>query len=77
MLAFYLNTQILIKKLIFIARFGKDKIALFLACASILGGKNSLAAVKPGLVREAVISSKKMSNLTRGFTIGSLILGSG
>lgn len=32
------------------ARFGKDKIALFLACASILGGKTSLAAVKPNSV---------------------------
>ena len=59
------------------ARFGKDKIALFLACASILGGKTSLAAVKPNSVGGAVNSSKKMSSLAKGFTIGGLLLGAG
>ena len=28
-----------LKELVYIAKLGKDKIALFLACASILGGK--------------------------------------
>lgn len=32
------------------AKFGKDKIALFLACVSVFGGKNSLEAVNPGSV---------------------------
>lgn len=59
------------------ARFGKDKIALFLACASVLGGKTSLAAVKPNSVGGALTSSKKMSSLAKGFTIGGLLLGAG
>ncbi len=57
------------------AKFGKGKIALFLACVSVFGGKNSLEAVNPGSVGGAVTYSKKMSSLTRGLTIGGLVLG--
>ena len=35
LLRFYFN----LKELVYMAKLGKDKIALFLACASILGGK--------------------------------------
>ena len=55
----------------------KRKIALALACASVLGGKNSLAAQNAGRVGRAVASSKKMSNLTKGLIVGGSILGAG
>ncbi len=55
----------------------KRKIALALACASVLGGKNSLAAQNAGRVGGAVASSKKMSNLTKGLIVGGSILGAG
>ena len=53
----------------------KKKIALALACASIFGGKSSLAAQNTGKVGGEVVSSKKMGNLTKGLIIGGSILG--
>ena len=53
----------------------KKKVALALACASIFGGKSSLAAQNTGRVGGAVASSKKMVKLTKGLIIGSSVLG--
>ncbi|MBR0184145.1 MAG: hypothetical protein IJQ10_03220, partial [Clostridia bacterium] len=73
------------------SKFGRDKIALVLACASIFGGKTQAAQnVKTeqslGAVRrrgatfdnsKALKKSKSMSNLTKGLIIGGSILGAG
>ena len=53
----------------------KKKIALAVACASILSGKISLAAQNIDKVGGAVASSKKMSKLTKGLIIGGSVLG--
>ena len=71
------------------SKFGKDKIALVLACASIFGGKTQAAQnVKTGQTvaavggatfdnSKALKKSKSMSNLTKGLIIGGSILGAG
>lgn len=59
------------------SRFNKKKIALALACASVFGGKNSLAAQNAGRVGGAVTSSKKFSSLAKGLIIGGSVLGTG
>lgn len=73
------------------SKFGRDKIALVLACASIFGGKTqaaqnvkteqSLGAVRRGGATfdnsKALKKSKSMSNLTKGLIIGGSILGAG
>ena len=48
----------------------KKKIALALACASIFGGKSSLAAQNIDKVGGAVVSSHKMGTLTKSLIIG-------
>ena len=70
-------------------KFGKGKIALFLACASIFGGKTqaaqnvktsqTVAAVGGATFdnSKAIKKSKKMSNLTKGLIIGGSALGVG
>ena len=72
------------------SKFGRDKIALVLACASIFGGKTqaaqnvkteqSLGAVRRGEASDSsktLKKSKSMSNLTKGLIIGGSILGAG
>ena len=71
------------------SKFGRDKIALVLACASIFGGKTQAAQnVKTGQTvaavggatfdnSKALKKSKSMSNLTKGLIIGGSILGAG
>jgi hypothetical protein len=73
------------------SKFGRDKIALVLACASIFGSKTqaaqnvkteqSLGAVRRGGATfdnsKALKKSKSMSNLTKGLIIGGSILGAG
>ena len=55
----------------------KKKIALALACASVLSGKSSLAAQNTGKVGGAIASSKKMSNLTKSLITGVSVFGAG
>lgn len=71
------------------AKVGRDKIALFLACASVLGGKASAAqSIKTDQTvaevggaafsnSKAMKKSQKMSSLTKGLIIGGSILGTG
>ena len=72
------------------SKFGRDKIALALACASIFGGKTqaaqnvkteqSLGAVRRGEASDspkALKKSKSMDNLTKWLIIGGSILGAG
>lgn len=53
----------------------KKRLALALACASVLNSKTSLAVQNTGKVGGEVVSSKKMGKLTKGLIIGSSILG--
>ena len=53
----------------------KKKIALAVACASILSGKTSLAAPNIDKVGGAVASSKKMGDFTKGFITGGCAIG--
>ncbi len=67
-----------LKGVIFMSIFNKNnkkKIALALACASIFGGKSSLAAQNTGKVGGAIVSSNKMGTLTKSLIIGGSILG--
>ena len=69
------------------SKFGRDKIALALACASIFGGKTQAAQNADQTVAavsraasdssKALKKSKSMDNLTKWLIIGGSILGAG